>query len=210
MDPFTMMILGSFGSSLAGSIGSIFGSQAQAGAIGQGIQNQQAMFAEVLDKLRPFIKAGQSAIPTLEGLLTPGPNQTQILSQTPGFQFAQDWGQKAVQNAGQMRGVGGNVLTELQKFSTGLAQNTFFPLVQSLQGLVNTGADAASSLGGTAANFGSSMGNMFSNLGGAQASGILGASNAVGSGFNSLANYMMLQSILQGSQNKPTTMYGAP
>ena len=83
---------------------SIFGAKtaasAQTAASRNAISAEQQIYQQNQANLQPFISAGKSALPTLQSLLTPGANQTATLSQIPGFQFAQDWGQKAVQNLG--------------------------------------------------------------------------------------------------------------
>ena len=80
-----------------------------------------------------------SVMPTLQALLTPGANMTSTLSQIPGFQFAQDWGQKATQNLGTTTGLGGNVLTAGANYATGLAQQGWQGIVNSLLGVATQG-----------------------------------------------------------------------
>lgn len=185
----------------AGALGagsSLIGSSMQSGAASRALNLQSSMFQTGKDALQPFIQGGTDALTTLKGLLTPGPNQTSILSSLPGFQFAQDWGGKAIQNLGTMRGMGGNVIKSGVDYATGLAQTGFGGLAGLLQNLVNTGAGGASSLLGGANQAGSTMGGTLQSLGTAQASGVLGASNALGGSLNSMGNLAFLKSILGG------------
>ena len=176
---------------------------AQTNASKNAISAEQNIYNQNKAQLQPFISAGQSALPTLQSLLTPGPNQTSTLSQIPGFQFAQDWGQKAVQNLGTTRGLGGNVLTAGANYATGLAQQGWGNIVNSLQGLVNTGSGAAGALAGVGATTGGQIGGQMVGIGNAQA----GAATAIGTGAGNFANSISTAALLQkltGNQG----MYG--
>ena len=118
------------GITAAGAIGSaLISSNAASSAANAQVQAQQQVLATLQKILQPIIQTGQgitqSALGPLTALLTPGPNMTQALSQLPGFQFAQDWGQKAVQNLGTTMGLGGNTLAAGAQYATGLAQQGF-------------------------------------------------------------------------------------
>ena len=183
--------IGAVGSVAAGGLGlfgSLTASSQQANALKQAQTLQEQMFAQSQGALQPYYTSGAAVAPTLQSLLTPGANQTQTLSQLPGFQFAQDWGQKAVQNLGTTTGLGGNTLTAAANFATGLAQQGFSSLVNPLLQMYQTGAGAASSLGGTAASFGQTIGNTTAGIGQAQAAGTLGATNALGGAATGAAN----------------------
>jgi len=130
-------IAGSAIGGIAQGAGSYFGSQAQASAIQSGI-------SQMMGLAQPYVAAGKSALPTLSRLLTPGPDQNAVLSQTPGFQFAQDWGQKGILNAGTARGLGGNVMAESGKYASGLASQNYGNIVNQLLSMAGIGAGAAS------------------------------------------------------------------
>lgn len=117
------------------------------------------------------------AADTLKSLLTPGANMTATLSQIPGFQFAQDWGQQAVANEGTKLGLGGNTLTAGANYATGLAQQGYGNIVNALQGLMNGGT----SLANLGVASGTALGNLGSNVL-STGQGLLGtAGNTVGS-----------------------------
>ncbi len=141
------------GSAAIGAGASIYGATQQSAALGQAQQTLQQGQSSALDQIRkflaPYANAGADVLPTLKSLLTPGPNQTSTLSQLPGFQFMQDWGQKGVTAQATTRGLGGNALAAGAQFGVGTAQNAWTSLADQLQKLVGTGASAAGT-GGTA------------------------------------------------------------
>ena len=199
---------GALGSAGLGLFGSLTASQQQQSSLKQALALQQQMFGTVQNAEQPFISGGQGALSTLTGLLTPGPNQTSLLSQLPGFQFAQNWGQQAVQNLGTTTGLGGNVLTSGANFATGLAQQGFSGLAGLLQNVVNSGVSAGGVLGNAAGSFGQTEGNTLSGIGQAQAAGTLGATNALSSGIsggtNAFTNSLLLSKLFGNASNNPS------
>ena len=163
------------------------------------------MFGTAQNALSPYYSNASGLNNTLTSLLTPGPSQTSALSQLPGFQFAQNWGQQSVQNLGTTTGLGGNVLTAGANFATGLAQQNFGQnLINPLLQQYGIGEQAAGSLGNVAQGFGQTIGNTMSGIGQAQAAGTLGATNALSGGITGAANSStnaLLLSRLFGSQN---------
>ena len=199
---------GALGAAGIGAYSSNKASQAQANAQRNALSQQQALFEQSLNLEQPFITAGQGAASTLSGLLTPGPNQTQILSQLPGFQFAQDWGQKAVQNIGSTMGFGGNTLKAGADYATGLAQQGFGSYAGLLQNLANTGAQGANAVVSGSVGQGQNIGNSFTGLGNAQAAGTLGVGNALSGGLtgstNAITNALILPQLLAQRQGYAT------
>lgn len=195
---------GALGSAGIGAYGASQASKQQAGAQQNAINAQNALFNRAMNIEQPFITAGQGAVQTLSGLLTPGPSQTQTLSQLPGFQFAQDWGQKAVQNIGSTQGFGGNTLTAGAQYATGLAQQGFGQYAGLLQNLANTGASGANAVLGGAVQTGANLGQSYTGLGQAQAAGTLGVANAFSGGLtgatNAATNALILPQLLSRMQ----------
>lgn len=176
---------GSIGSALIGSSASQNAANAQLAAQQQALAQQQQMFGVAQGALSPFVTAGQSVLPTLQGLITPGPNQNALLSQTPGFQFAQQYGNIAATNALAARGLGasaGPVATALSQYNQGLAQNTWQTTINALQGYANMGSGAAGSLASAAIGSGNAQASTLTGMGQSQAAGILGSANAISSG----------------------------
>jgi hypothetical protein len=205
--------IGSIGGALLGSSAASKASQAQQALGQQALAQQLSMWNQARGSIQPVIDLGEGAatgaLSPLLKLLTPGANMTQTLSQIPGFQFAQDWGQKAVQNLGTTTGLGGNTLTAGANFATGLAQQGYGNIVNSLNQLFATGAgtaaNAAGALGGTAANFSGQIGNTLQGIGQSQAQGILGSANALSGGLQGAAggigNALLLSRLLGGGQS---------
>lgn len=198
---------GSLASAGIGVLGSESAAKTQANALAQGYGTLQNMFNTAYGAINPVIQTGlgaaQGVLPTLQSLLTPGANMTQTLSQIPGFQFAQNWGQKAIQNLGTTTGLGGNVLSSGAQYATGLAQQGYGNIVSYLENLFGQGGQIASSgasaLGNIAANFGNSMATTLGSIGSAQAAGTLGATNALSSATTgatgALTNYALLSKL---------------
>jgi hypothetical protein len=165
------MGLATAGGGLLSAIGQFFGGQQIAGAERQAQQTLQQMLAQGTGAiqgyvpqaagalggyvqqgaaaLQPFAQAGQAALPTLQRLLTPGADMTRVLQQMPGFEFTRNMGiQTALDAMGGPGGSGrgGNVLTGLEQFGTGLASRTYNTLVNQLQGFAGMGTTAGSAL----------------------------------------------------------------
>jgi hypothetical protein len=180
----------------------------QSSMFGQAQQN----FNTVQQANQPFINAGQSFLPTLQSLLKPGANLTDVLSQMPGFQFANTYGQKAITNQATMGGLSGNALTAGANYATGLASNTYSGIVSQLlagAGLGTTGVsnlgNAANTFTNAAANFGQSGGNLITGAGNAAAGAAIGTGNAIGGLGSSIGNLALLQSL---SGNKGGGLFG--
>lgn len=197
-----------FGAAIS-AVGAVAGAGIGAYASNKASKQQAAMMQQALDLQKqymgPYVQAGQDILPILKSLITPGANMTATLSQIPGFQFAQDWGQKAVKNLGTTMGLGGNVLSAGADYATGKAMSTYMPLVNALQSYANMGATAASG--------GASMGsNTLTGIGQASAAGTLGGANALATGIqgagNAFLNYSLL-SKLKGAGGGGDGVYGS-
>lgn len=198
----------------------------------QGLGQQSTYFSKAANALQPYATAGQSVLPTLQGLITPGPNQNALLSQTPGFQFANQYGTMAATNSLASRGLGasaGPVATAAAQYSSGLASNTWQSVVNALQGYAGMGSSAAGTLGNIAGNAGNAdvqagiqAGNAqagtLTNMGTAQAQGILGSANAISGGLTGTTNSLSSAALLSGlggnggiyTGMNPSTIAGMP
>ncbi len=210
--------LGSLGSAAIQSGASQQASQQQVQAQYAALAQEQGMFNTAKNALSPYYTAGQSVLPTLSSLLTPGASQTATLSQLPGFQFQSQWGNLAATNQLAAQGLGGSggpLGKALSDYNQGLAGTAFSNLVGQEQNYANMGAGAASSLAGTAANFSGQMASTLGNVGTAQASGTLGSANALSTGLtggaSSIGNALLLSQLMQNNGQAPLTgIYGAP
>lgn len=164
----------------------------------QGLGIQTNYVNQAQGTLNPFVAAGTGVLPTLQGLITPGASQSALLSQTPGFQFASQYGTKAATNALAASGRGasaGPLATAVSQYNNGLAQNTWQGTVSNLQNFAGLGANSANALAsiyGSAGNAalgagiqaGNSQAQTYGNIGNAQAAGTLGQANALSSGIS--------------------------
>lgn len=169
----------------------------------QAIAAEQNQFSTARGEAQPFIDSGQSVLPTLNKLLTPGADQTATLSQLPGFQFASDWGQRGVSNQGTVTGLGGNTIAAGAQFGTGLAQTNWNQFIAQLQGQAQLGASSAGTLGGQAIQTGGQIGSNLVGVGNAQAGATMATGAAIGNIGNSITTAALLNK-LTGNQS----MYG--
>jgi hypothetical protein len=208
--------VGAIGSSVVQSNAASKASNQQAAAQQQALEQQQKLYDQGLstatNALNPFVTSGQSVLPTLQGLLTPGASQTDILKQLPGFQFQSQYGTQATTNALAARGLGGStgpLARGISDYNQGLASTSFGNLVNALQNYGNMGASAAGTLGtaalGGAIQSGNAQANTLGNIGNAQAAGTLGSANALATGAtgtaNSVTNALLLSKMLPSASN---------
>lgn len=155
-----------------------------------------------------------SALSQLLKLTTPGTDgsnsaQIQALQNTPGFQFASQWGTKAADNSLAARGLagpGGSLAKAVSDYNNGLASTQWQSVVGALQGalgsgtsnllntygtgagalqnFVNGGANAAAGLASNATSTGQGIASSLSGIGNAQAA----AYNSIGNSFGSAIN----------------------
>lgn len=216
------------GAGLLGAGASIFGASEQSNAATQAsqLQAQSATNAQNLEQgffntsqknLQPFIDSGSGVLPTLTKLLTPGADMSKVLAGIPGFQFAQQYGQKAITNQATSRGLSGNALTAGADYATGSANSAYSGIVQALLQQAGLGGNAAGALAGAAGTAGGQVGASATGVGNALASGVLGSANALSTGatgvanaasggVNSFANMSLLQGLLK---NQSSGIYGS-
>jgi len=202
----------------AGIIGggaSIYAASKQSQAAQNAINAQQGMFNQAQGQFtaaeqlqQPFISAGTEAAGTLSSLLKPGADMTSILKNIPGMQFLQQLTQQGVSNQATTTGLSGNTLLAGANAGSNIALSAGWqPIVNSLQGLVNSGVQSAGSvqggaaaLGGQAVQTGANVGQNLVGIGNAQA----GAATSVGANLGNSLTSAALFSRLLNNQN----MYG--
>jgi hypothetical protein len=196
----------------------------QADAANRASDLQMQQFQQMQGNLQPYMQLGSSTIPQLQQLLGSGRLNGQFsfnptmdqLEQTPGYQFTQQQGNKALDNAMAAKGLSlsGAQLKGLDQFNTGLASNTFQQQYENalnnyrtnygtaadqynrLSGLVGLGQNAAAGVGNAGLQTASNMGNMLTSGANAQAAGQMGSANAWNNGLSSLGGAGMLYSML--------------
>ena len=220
-------------SAVAGLAGSAMSSSAsksaantQSDAANRASDLQMQQFQQMQQNLQPYMQLGSSTIPMLQQMLsgnrlnTPfsfNPTMEQ-LEQTPGYQFTQQQGNKALDNAMAAKGlsVSGAQLKGLDQYNTGLASQTFQQQYQNaLQnfntnygqaadqynraaGLVGLGQNAAAGVGNAGIQTGSNIGNTLTSGANALAAGQIGSANAINGGLSGLGSSGLLYSMLNG------------
>jgi hypothetical protein len=170
-------------------------------------QVQEDALKQQKELSQPYTDLGKQAIPTLENLLgigSAGPGSQQAtLEQTPGYQFAKQQGLASTQAGAASMGLAlsGNTLEGLDKFSTGLADQTYGESVNRLMGVAGLGQAAAA---GQAANIGAGANNL-SNIAMNQGNNLAGIAANQGASYASIAGnlgsaYLQNQT-LQGLRN---------
>ncbi len=228
-------------SAVAGLAGSAMSSNAsrsaantQADAANRASDLQMQQFQQMQQNLAPYMQLGSSTIPQLQQLLGGGRLNTpfsfnptmQQLEQTPGYQFTQQQGNKALDNAMAAKGLSlsGAQLKGLDAYNTGLASQTFQQQYQNalqnfnttygqasdqynrMAGLVGLGQNAAAGVGNAGLQTASNIGNNMIGGANALAAGRMGSANALSGGLSNLGGNAMLYSLMQ-NQSAPTGVY---
>lgn len=180
----------------------------RAAAFGEAGNIARQAFEESSEFLDPRLQQERAAIERVNALLGLGGEAPDfdLFRETPGFQFALEEGQRAIERSAAAGGglVSGNTLAELTRFGTGLADQTFQNYLATLLGLEGQGVDL------TLADMRTGLGDRLAELrlgaGGALATGredsanaligaLSGASGIVGqrAGINQLASLLRPQ-----------------
>lgn len=222
---------GAAAAGLAGSVISAGASKSaasdQENAANQASQVTMDMYNQNVQRLSPWVGAGENALGALDvGLgLTPGqtaaggsgsliapfqPTMAQ-LSQTPGYQFTLQQGQEAAQNGYAAQGLGssGAALKGGINYAEGLASTTYQQQFQNyltqnqqqynmLGGLSGTGANAAGQTAGLGAAAAGQIGTNLTTAGNAAAAGTVGSANALSGGLGGLGSLATLYALSPG------------
>lgn len=163
-------------------------SNATQNATNAAITQQQNALTQQANLSAPYRQVGQDAIGQYEALLGLGPQGSpgiqQTLANTPGYQFALSQGQTGIENQASLSGgVGGNTLTALNKFNTGLADSTYQQQVGNIGQAVGVGQAAAAgqaqNVGNAANTIGSALINQGNTIAGIDANTAAGISQAI-------------------------------
>lgn len=207
--------IGAAAGGLLGGAGSLLGANAQADAAKQASQTQLAMYQQTRKDLLPFISGGAGvfggltgAAPQQQGYLNSangqlagllglnGGNSESMLANlqnTPGYQFAFNQGQTALDRSAASRGLllSGGQLKDTTNYGQGMAdqlyQNTIGNLTNysqnqqsNLYNLANLGENAGAQSGAQGQTAASNSGNFLTQGAGATAAGYMGFANAMG------------------------------
>jgi hypothetical protein len=196
----------------------------QADAANRASDLQMQQFQQMQQNLAPYMGLGTSSIPMLQQLLGSGRLNDQFsfnptmqqLEQTPGYQFTQQQGNKALDNAMAAKGLSlsGAQLKGLDQYNTGLASQTFQQQYENalknfqtnygtaadqynrVSGLVGLGQNAAAGVGNAGIQTASNIGGTLTSGANALAAGRIGSANAFSGGLSNLGASGMLYSML--------------
>ena len=156
----------------------------QAGAAGQGIDEQRRQFDALVELMAPYVQAGTGAIgqqQALIGLSGPQAQQQAIagFEQSPLFQAMTQQGENAIlQNASATGGLrGGNVQAALSQFRPQALNALIEQQYGRLGGLAQLGQASAAGQGAQGMASASNIGNLFANQGAATAGGQIAQGN---------------------------------
>lgn len=172
------------------------------------IQSQREALAQQEQLSAPYRGLGEAAMPAYQQLLGLTPEGTidpklaqETLRNLPGYQFAQQEGQRGtLQAAGAMgMGLSGNTLAALERYNVGLADQTYQDELRNLLAPVQLGqaaaAGQAANVGAAGANIGNiqqQQGQNLANIGMNRAAGI---TNAIGQGVNQYVTQQTLRNL---------------
>lgn len=167
-------------------------------------EENAGLFTDARQLLDPFAGAGVDSVNFLRDILTGGVTPDEALIQSPGFQFRQSEGEKALMRAQKARGnfLSGAAFKDAARFNQGLASEEFNNFINRLFTLSQQGQGAA---GGQAQLF-SNQAGLNSDLTGTIAGNMVGAGQARADGIAS-GNAALTQGIggaigvLAGQQN---------
>ena len=167
-----------------------------------------------LTGVQPFMTTGTNANNTLANAygLNGNTAQSQYMQNfqnSPFFTQMVDNTAKTTQAQAKSGGFGGNLLDQLYKNNAGLWNQDYQNQLTGIQGLSNTGANAAGTVMGAATNAGNSAANTITTSANNQAANIAGAGSSMGSGIqgaansagNALTNYSLLSMLNNGGGN---------
>ncbi len=157
----------------------------------RGLEFQQRMYEEGVQRQQPFLTGGTEDYNRLRSLMTGGPEAAQqFLQMDPGYGFRLSEGMKALERGAAARGglLSGNMLRGAQRYGQDLASQEFGSAYNRLAQLANVGPAAAGVLTGLGERYGERMGRGYADLGGAMAGGQIARGSIYGQALNRLSD----------------------
>jgi len=206
VDPITLGIIGSIGSSVIGASSANKAAKAQAGAAKNDLELQERIYGETTDRFAPFLGTGTNALQALafEQGIGDQPEGYQGISLSPAARFATEQGRDTIEAGAAGRGnlFSGASLQSLEKMRTNIATGDRDNQLNRLAFLANMGQSSAGAQAQAGQNFATGAGNAFSNIGNAQSAGSIGVGNAIQGGIgNAMQLYQYGQAQQQGAFN---------
>lgn len=218
MDPLSLsLLLGAGASLLSGWLGSNAANQAsktQADAYDKAINLQAATIAQARADAAPWLAAGKKGLDALMGelgLQTKNSDGTPFVSKfttQPGYDFTRTEGQRGIVNNMRSLGLGGSgaALKALDRFNTGLANQTYQQYLDRLSGVSTGGQSTSATTSGQAITSAAGQASNLVDKGAATASGYVGGAN---SWINSLGNFANVTGKALGSYDQNWNIIGA-
>lgn len=182
-------LLGSLGTGINGAVGSSNAAAAMVQGDQNAINNQNTFLSQLQGIWSPQATAGNSAFPTLSSQLglTGTPDYSAFYN-SPGFQFAQQQGDQAINRGAAATGnaFSTSTLGALGNYNNGLASQTYQNYIGNLLSTANLGSTANQGLATGTYNTGANISQLMANQGNANASASLGTAGAVNQGLSSL------------------------
>lgn len=170
---------------------------AQADAANRAAELSQSQFALTRQDLAPWRAVGEDALYRQAASLgiiptAPGFDRNEIFRDSPGYQFALDEGQKAIETSAAQRGMlqSGQTLKGLQDYGQNMADQRYQQYLNNLGLMSGTGQQTATQVGQFGAQSAGAQGAAAQNAAQARASGYLGKADAWGQGLGDVAGYL--------------------
>ena len=169
--------------------------QLQADAADKGLALQEKIYNENVDRQKPWLEAGQTALNAYMGELglsdsaKDGTFQSGF-KETPGYQFALKQGTDSVKNNLAALGMknSGRGMKAIADYTTGLADQTYGRYLDRLSAASVGGQSQAANTAALGQNFANSASNLMQDSATATASGYVGGANAWSNALGNLSN----------------------
>lgn len=202
------------GSAAIGAGASIFGANKAADAAKAGAKVQKQQFAKTEAALKPYMGAGENALKTYGAAIGLEGEDAQRnfydnFQYDPGFETSLNNALSETMKRYSILGnTGGGLANSLLKTGQNAIYGQYQNRLSQLGGLVDTGRNAATALGGIGAQSATAQSNLLSQAGLYQGQGIMGAGKAIAGGLSGLAGYDQYQQGLTAGQSPMPQGFG--
>lgn len=204
--------MGAIAGAAIGAIGNVVAGNQAAKAQKKAAAVQAKQFAETKQLLSPYTNAGAGAMDVYGNAigLNGADKQAafyQNFQNDPGFKSAQGYAQRGIENSNSIRGrgYGGNVIAGLGDYLQKNMLGAYQSRLSQIGGVVDTGRNAATSLGGLGQQSAAGQASSLANAGYYQGAGLANAGNAMMQGQQ---NYAQQQAYNQGSGSSSNFLGG--
>lgn len=203
------------GGAIVGGVMANRAANTQADSVDKASALSDAQYQQNRTDMMPWRDAGVQSLGQLTAGLAPGGQFTKTFDGAsfagdPGYQFRLGEGQKTIERSAAARGglLSGGTLKDLTRYGQGFASNEYnmaynrFNTDQStrynrLSSVAGLGQTATSQIAADGTNNAQTIGNNTIGAGNANAAGMIGVSNSIGSGIQSLGNFYQQQQMMK-------------